>query len=159
MADIVANVAKGRAVEFFNRVKSADPAASRLYIIPITNNAGALTDDEFADSDDFAAVITAGGIERTANNWNRKTIAAADIAAIGTGDDTNNRFDVDITIDFIWTPGPVTDNVTDLVLCYAAVATPTNAQLVPIGMYDFPITADGSVVTGQVNASGAYRAS
>ncbi len=159
MADTVANIAKGRAIELFNRVKAGDPAASRLYLIPITNNGGALTDAEFADADDFAAVITAGAVERSTGNWNRKTIAAADIATL-TPDDTNDRFDVDIVNDQSWSPGPTAGlDTTDLVLCYASVASPTNAQLLPIGKFAFAVTTDGNVVNAIFNAAGVYRAS
>lgn len=156
MADIVANIAKGRIVEFHNRVKVGDPSAARLYLIPIDSNSGALTDDEFADSDDFAAILTAGATERAATGWNRKTIAAADLTT-GTPDDTNNRFDVDM-VDQTWT-AVTAGTVTDLVLCYASVGSPTNSQLVPLVMFDFAITPDGSDVVAQVNASGYFRAS
>ena len=155
MADTVSNISKGRAVELVNRVKSGDPAAARLYLIPIS--AGAMTDAQFADADDFAAVITLGATERSTSNWNRKTIAAADITTPAP-DDTNDRFDVDM-IDQSWNPGPTAGATTDLVLCYASVATPTNAQLLPIGKYAFAVTPDGNVVNAVVNASGFYRAS
>ena len=36
MADIVFNIAKGRVAELYNRVKTADPSAARLYVIPIS---------------------------------------------------------------------------------------------------------------------------
>src|SRR4051812_10957979 len=101
MTDVVANISKGRIVELHTRVKVGDPSASRLYLIPIDSNSGALTDDEFADSDDFAAILTAGATERAATGWNRKTIAAADLTAF-TPDDTNNRADIDM-IDQTWT--------------------------------------------------------
>lgn len=136
-------------------MKAGDPAAARLYLIPIS--AGAMTDAQFADADDFAAVITAGATERNANNWNRKTVAAADITALAP-DDANDRFDVDM-IDQSWNPGPTAGATTDLVLCYASVATPTNAQLQPIGKFAFAVTPDGNVVNAVVNASGFYRAS
>lgn len=155
MADTVCNISKGRTVEFHNRVKAGDPSTARLYIIPIS--AGAASDATLQDCDDFAAMVTAGVTERTANGWNRKTIAAADLNTLSP-DDTNNRFDVDITADQTWT-AVTTDAVTDVVLCYASVSSPTNAQLVPIGVYDFAITPDGSDVVLQVNAAGYYRAS
>jgi hypothetical protein len=155
VADIVANIAKGRIVEFHNRVKAGDPSTSRLFLIPI-DAAAALTDDEFADSDDFAAVITAGATERTTSGWNRKTIAAADLTALAP-DDTNNRFDVDM-IDQTWT-AVTAGAVTDLVLCYSSLTSPTNAQLIPLIMFDFAITPDGSDVVAQVNAAGYFRAS
>lgn len=157
MADIVANIAKGRIIELYNRVENADPANASFYLIPIDSGAGALTDDEFADSDDFAAVITAGATERTTGGWNRKTINAAALAALPAPDDTNNRYDVDMP-DQTWT-AVTAGAVTDLVLCYASVASPTNAQLMPLIMFDFAITPDGSDVVAQVNTAGFFRAS
>jgi hypothetical protein len=155
MADTVCNIAKGRVVEFHNRVKAGDPAAARLYIIPIS--AGAATDATLQDCDDFAAMVTAGITELTTGGWNRKTLVAADLNTL-TPDDTNNRFDVDIVNDQTWT-AVTTGTSTDVVLCYASVASPTNAQLLPIGVYDFAITPDGSDVTLQINAAGYFRAS
>jgi hypothetical protein len=153
MADLICNISKGRFVEFHNRVKSGDPAAARLYLIPIS--AGAVTDATLKDCDDFAAMVTAGITERNANGWNRKTIAAADIAAIAP-DDANDRFDVDIP-DQTWT-AVSTDASTDLVLCYSGTSTPTNAQLVPIAVYDFAVTPSGGDITAQINAAGYARA-
>ena len=152
MADTKCNISLGQVVELYKRVENGDPAAARLYLIPIS--AGAVSDATLADCDDFAAMVTAGVTERTANGWNRKTLAAADLATPAP-DDTNNRYDLDMP-DQTWTP--TADAVTDLVLCYASVASPTNSQLQPIGVYDFAITPDGSLVTAQVNAAGFYRA-
>jgi hypothetical protein len=153
MADFAFNIAKGRAVELTNRVKSADPAASRLYLIPV--DVAAVSDATLRDLDDFAAIITAGVTERAATGWNRKTIAAADISTL-TPDDTNDWYTVDM-IDQTW--GSVTAGaVTDLILCYASVATPTNAQLLPLAQYDFAITPDGTDVLAVINAAGFYKA-
>lgn len=151
MATHAFNIAKGRAVELTNRVKVADPAASRLYVVPLSTLVAQATAQ---DVDDFAALITAGAVEATTGGWNRKTIAAADITAIGTGDDANDRFDVDF-IDCVWTA--ITVSIVSLVVCYASVATPTNAQMMPLSHHDFVITQDGSDVTATVNVF--YRAS
>lgn len=139
MGNLVINIAKGRWAELYNRVKLGDPAAARLYVIPIS--AGAVSDATLLDCDDFAAMVTAGVTERTANGWNRKTLAAADLATL-TPDDTNDRMPVDIG-DQSWTP--TADAVTDLVICYAAVASPTNAQLVPCTVHDWAVTGTGAV--------------
>lgn len=152
MADTKCNISLGQVVELYKRVENGDPADARLYLIPIS--AGAVSDATLADCDDFAAMVTAGVTERTANGWNRKTITASDLPTPAP-DDTNNRYDLDMP-DQTWTP--TADAVTDLVLCYASVASPTNGQLQPIGVYDFAITPDGSLVTAQVNAAGFYRA-
>lgn len=155
MADYVFNIAKGRGGEFFFRVKNGDPAASRLYLIPMQTDVAQATAE---DVDDFAALITAGAAERTTGNWNRKTIAAADITALAP-DDTNNRFDYDMA-DQVWSPGPTAGNdVVSLILCYASVASPTNAQLTPISHHDFAVTTDGTVVTAVIAATGIFRAS
>jgi hypothetical protein len=151
VANYAFNIAKGRAIELTNRVKSGDPAASRLYLIPLSTTTSQATGE---DVDDFAALITAGAVELTTGGWNRKTIAAADITAL-TPDDTNNRFDADF-IDETWTAVSAGNSVA-LVVCYASVATPTNAQLLPVSHHDFAITADGSDVTAQVAVF--YRAS
>jgi hypothetical protein len=58
MGNIVPNIAKGRWAELYNRVKLGDPAAARLYVIPIS--AGAVSDATLLDCDDFAAMVTAG---------------------------------------------------------------------------------------------------
>ena len=156
MADYTFNVAKGRAGELFERVKNGDPAAARLYLIPLSATPAQAAGE---DVDDFAALITAGATERTTGNWNRKTLAAADIAALAP-DDTNNRFDYNLAADPSWSPGPTTgNNVVALVLCYASLVSPTNAQLLPMEHFDFPITADGSVVTAVRAATGVFRGS
>lgn len=154
MADFLYNIAKGRMVELHNRVKNADPTNARLYLIPV--DVAAVTDDTLRDIDDFAAVITAGVTERTTGGWNRKTIAAADLTT-AVPDDTNDRFDLDM-VDQTWT-AVTAGAVTDLILCYASVAAPTNAQLLVLAQYDFAITPDGSDVIAQINTAGYFRAS
>jgi hypothetical protein len=56
MATLTFNIAKGRVVELHNRVKAGDPAAARLYVIPISR--GAVTDAQLLDADDILATVT-----------------------------------------------------------------------------------------------------
>jgi hypothetical protein len=151
MGNLVINIAKGRVAEFYNRVKAGDPAAARLYVIPIS--AGAVSDATLLDADDFAAMVTAGITERTANGWNRKTLAAADLAALAA-DDTNDRMPCDIG-DQSWVPSA--DAVTDLVIAYGAVGSPTNAQLTPLTVHDWAVTGSGA--TEVATFTDFYRAS
>src|SRR3954465_14290876 len=145
MASHAFNIVKGRAIELVTRVKNGDPAASRLYAIPLSTSVAQATAQ---DVDDFAALITAGAVEQASGGWARITIAAADITALAP-DDTNDRYDADF-IDLVWA-GPTTgNNTTGIVVCYASGATPTNAQLTPISHHDFAITADGTQVTATV---------
>jgi hypothetical protein len=153
---IVCNIAKGRVAELHNRIQANDPANSAWILIPIS--VGAVSEAAMRDADNFAAMVTAGVTERSANGWNRKTITDAALAAL-TPDDTNDRMDIDFP-DQTWTPTVGTDTVTHLVLCYDADTTGgTDANLLAACVYDFAITPDGSLVTAEVNAAGYYRAS
>lgn len=152
MANIVFNIAKGRVAELYNRVKLGDPAAARLYVIPV--DVAAVTDATLIDLDDFAAVITAGVTERTTGGWNRKTLAPADLATL-TPLDASDYMPLDLA-DQTWT-AVTAGAVTDLVICYSATAAPTNAQLIPLTLHDFPITPDGTDVTAGIGDF--YRAS
>lgn len=153
MSDFAFNIAKGRAVELYNRVDSNDPANSALIIVPI--DAGAVTDATMRDVDTLSALL---GLvtERTTGGWNRKTLTDSDLAA-PSPDDTNDRFDIDIP-DQTWT-GVSAGAVTDLIVCYDNDTTGgTDANLVPISCHDFAITPDGSDVVAQIAAAGFYRA-
>lgn len=155
MADFVFNISKGRFVEFFNRVDSNDPANSAIIVIPV--DVAAVTDATIQDLDTFSAITGAGVTERSTNNWNRKTLTDADIGPFAP-DDANNRFDIDIA-DILWTPGPTSGAVTDLIFCYDSDTTAgTDANLIPIFQYDFAITPDGSEVLAVINTAGLARA-
>lgn len=154
MADLIPNISKGSIVELVRRVKNADPSAARLYVIPIS--AGAVTDATLRDADTFADMVTAGVTELTTGGWNRKTLAAADLATPAP-DDTNDRYDVDIP-DPVWTAVSGSAS-TDIVICYSGTASPTNAQLQPLSVHDFAVTPNGGDITAQVPATGFARAS
>jgi hypothetical protein len=153
MADFVFNIAKGRVAELFDRVDNNDPPAAILVVIPVS--VAAVTDATLIDVDDFAGVITAGVTELTTGGWNRKTLADTDIATQAPTDasDFNARDIADQT----WTAVSAGTS-TDLIICYSAVASPTNSQLVPLTQHDFAITPDGSDVTAQINAAGFFKA-
>jgi hypothetical protein len=154
VADFVFNIAKGRAGQLMKNVDDGSPANSRLILIPYNATD---TDDAIGDCDTVAAVeALSSTAEVSANGWNRKTLAAADVTI--TVDDTNNRIDVDIVNDQNWTP--TASAVTDLLLAYDDDNTAgTDSNLVPLLWFDFAITPDGSQVTVQFNAAGVYRAS
>jgi hypothetical protein len=144
MSSLVPNVAKGRFAELYNRVKLQDPSTARLYVIPVAR--GAVTDATLLDCADYAAMVTAGLTERTANGWNRKTLTNTDLVSLAA-DNTNDRMPVDIA-DQTWTPTVGTDTVSDLVIGYSATASPTNAQITPIAVCTWgPITPSGATET------------
>ncbi len=155
MADLVFNIAKGRVVELFNRVDTNDPTNSALILIPV--DVAAVSDATLRDFDTFSAITGGGVTERTTGGWNRKTLTDADIT-MPAPDDTNDRYDIDIP-DQTWT-AVTAGAVTDLILCYDADTTAgTDANLIPLCLFDFAITPDGSDVVAVVNAAGFFRAS
>jgi hypothetical protein len=149
MADVAFNIAKGRAVEFVNRVVNNDPANSALILVPV--DVAAVSDATLIDFDTLAAVLAGGVTERTTGGWNRKTLTNVELSAFTT-DDTNNRNEFTIP-DQTWT-GVSSGIVTDLLLCYDSDTTAgTDANIVPIGVYDFPITPDGSDVVADAGTA------
>ena len=154
MADLVFNIAKGRVVEFFNRVDSNDPANSAIIVVPV--DAGATTDATIRDFDTLSAALGGGLTERSTSGWNRKTLTDADIATPAV-DDTNDRFEVTIS-DQTWT-AVTAGAVTDLLICYDSDTTAgTDANIIPLLCLDFAITPDGSDVVADAGTA-IFRAS
>lgn len=152
MADVLCNIAKGRFIEWFYRVDNNDPTNSAILVVPIA--AGTATDDQIRDADTLAAILALGGglTERTANGWNRKTLTDADIT-FGSPDDSANTMSVVIS-DQTWTPTSGSDTVSDLIIAYDSDTTGgTDSNVLPIGVLDFVITPDGSLVTMDVGST------
>lgn len=145
MADFVYNIAMGAAAE---KVRDYDP-----HLIVLVLEA-AEADGTLRDHDDLSALLGAtGNTEWTATGYSRKTGLSGTI----TVDDTNDRVDVDIP-DQTWT-GVTGSASTDAIVAHEAnVATPTDADRVPLTNHDFAVTPDGSDVTIQFNSAGFYRA-
>lgn len=154
MPDLVFNISKGRVAELYNRVKTNDPPASTLSIVPV--DVAAVSDATLRDFDTLAAILAGGVTERTTGNWSRKVLADTDLVAF-TPDDTNDRVDIDIP-DQTWTT-VTAGAVTDLIICYDPAGTGTTSGMIPLTLHDFTITPDGSDVVAQIATSGFYRAS
>lgn len=156
MADFVFNIAKGRAVELYNRVQTNDPANSALVIVAINTSA---TDATLEDFDTLAAVLgDANTAEVTNTNYARIVLTDADLGAFSP-DDTNNRVDIDIA-DQTFSSIAAGDAWTDLIICYDGDTTGgTDANIIPIAQYDFAVTPDGTDIVAQINSAGFFRAS
>jgi hypothetical protein len=155
MADFVYNIAKGRVVEYYNRVENNDPSASALIVVVIDT---ATADATLKDLDDLGLVIADGGTtERNANGWTRKTLTDTELASLPAPDDTNDRYEVDIP-DQTWT-SVTAGNATDLVICYDSdTGSGTDTNVIPLTQHDFIVTPDGSDVTAQIASTGFFRA-
>ncbi len=156
MGDGVFNIAKGRVVEYINRVDANDPSASEIVVML---GFGAITDATLKDLDTVAAIIADGGFtEATFTNYARKDITDSGVA-LGSPDDTNDRFEVDLP-DQTWTSaGNGTNNtLTRLITIYDSTGSAADSGLVPMTFHDFAVTTDGSDLVAQFNALGFFRA-
>jgi hypothetical protein len=140
MANIVFNIAKGRVVELYNRVKSNDPANSALILVPIETS-GLEADATLIDADTLSAVLAGATNEQT--TMGRKTLTDADLAALPAPDDTNDRFDISLPA-VTWTAA--TGNaISKILVCYDSDTTAgTDANIVPLTMFDRVETPTGS---------------
>jgi hypothetical protein len=143
MANFVFNIAKGRAVELYNRVDTNDPGTSRLLIIPLETS-GLETQANLEDSLTLAEVLDGTTNEQT--TMGRKNFDDTTLAPF-TNDTTNNRNDLD-TPDITWA-GATGNAVSALVFAYDP-ATSADSAIIPLSHHDFVVTPDGSDITAQV---------
>ena len=153
MANIVFNVAKGRVVELYNRVESNDPANSALILVPI-ETAGLESDAVLMDKDDLAAVLSGSTNEQT--TMGRKTLTDVELAALPAPDDGNNRYDVSLpTTTWVAATG---NAISKILVCYDADTTAgTDANIIPLTLFDCVATPDGSSI--QITTGVFFRAS
>lgn len=140
MANIVFNIANGRVVEYYNRVKSNDPANSALILIPIETT-GLEADATLIDVDTVTALLA--GTTNEQSTMGRKTLTDADLAALPAPDDTNDRYDIALPT-VTWTAASG-NAISKMVVAYDADTTGgTDADLIPLTMFDAVATPDGN---------------
>jgi hypothetical protein len=140
MANIVFNIAKGRVVEFYNRVKSNDPANSQLVLIPLETS-GLVADSVMVDYDDVLTLLAGATNEQT--TMGRKLLTDVQLAALPAPDDTNDRYDISLP-SVTWTAA--TGNaIAKILVAYDADSTGgTDANLIPLTLFDAVATPDGN---------------
>jgi hypothetical protein len=152
MANFVFNVAKGRVVEFFNRVDSNDPTNSAIVLVPLSASD---TEANSQDFDDLTAVLGGTANELTTGGWARVTLTDTQLSAIAV-DDTNNRFAASIPQTSMGSP--TSGTTTGLLVCYDGDTTAgTDANIIPLVHLDFAKTGDSSEIV--INAGDVFRAS
>lgn len=153
MANIVFNIAKGRVVEYYNRVKSNDPANAAIILVPIETS-GLEADATLIDVDTLAALIAGTTNEQT--TMGRKTLTDADLAALPAPDDGNDRYDVSLPT-VTWT-GATGNAISKIAVCYDPDTTGgTDSNIVPLTMFDFAQTPSGADI--QMTTGVFFRAS
>lgn len=139
MANIAFNIAKGRAVELYNRVKNNDPANSAFILVPIETT-GLETDAVLRDKDDLAAVLVGTTNEQT--TMGRKVLTDAELAAFPAPNDTADSYDVAMPL-VTWAAA-AGNPISKILLCYDADTTlGTDANIVPLSLHDYVATPSG----------------
>lgn len=148
------NIAKGRVVEYYNRVKNNDPSTSALVLIPLSVGD---TEANRQDDDNVSVFLAATPNEQTGGGWVRKTLTDAELAAFPAPNDTNNRYDVAVP-QVTWTsPTAGSDTVALLVAYDADTGTGDDTNLIPLTYHGFAVTADGNNVV--LNVGNFFQAS
>lgn len=143
MADGVFNIAKGRAKEYYARVKSNDPAGSELVLILFT---GTETDDDLEAMDTVAAIEAGNLVEVTDASYSRIDLTDSDLAAIPAPDDSAD--DNSYTLpDSTWSSLAGGDSITRLVVAYDPTGSSADSALIPLTFHDFVVTSNGGDVT------------
>ena len=143
MANFIFNIAKGRWAEFYDRVKNNDPANSAFVLIPIEAS-GVESDATLIDYDTVQALLAASNNEQS--TMGRKTLTDSDLATIPAPDDANDRNERSLP-NVTWTAA-AGNAISDLLLAFDSDTTGgTDANLVPVGFYDFAVTPNGSNLT------------
>lgn len=153
MADFVFNIAKGRVVEFYNRVENNDPAGSKLWLIPL---AVGDTKANLEDLDTVAAVLATTPNEQTAGNWVRKALTDTELAALPAPDDTGNAYAVAVP-QVTWTSPTAGSDTVALLVAYDDTGAEADSALIPLTYHDFAVTADGNNVV--LNVGNFFSAS
>jgi len=140
MANITFNIAKGRVVEYYNRVKSNDPSTSALILVPIETS-GLEADATLIDADTLTALLSGATNEQT--TMGRKTLTDAELSALPAPDDGNDRYDISLPT-VTWTAASG-NAISKIAVCYDAdTGTGTDANIIPLTMFDFAQTPSGA---------------
>lgn len=153
MANVVFNVAKGRVVEYYNRVKSNDPSTSALVLTPIETS-GLEADAALIDSDTVAEVVD--GTTNKQTTMGEKVLTDSDLAALPAPDDTNDRYDVSLpTVTWTAASGNAISKI--LVSYRPNTGSASDSTDIPLTMFDAVATPDGNNL--QLTGGVFFRAS
>jgi hypothetical protein len=153
MANIVFNIAKGRVVEYYNRVKNNDPSTSALVLIPIESS-GLETDPNLVDSDNLTEVFDGATNKQT--TMGEKVLTDSDLAALPAPDDTNDRYDISLPT-VTWTAASGNGIAKILVAYRPNTGAAADSTDIPLTMFDASATPDGNDL--QLTGGVFFRAS
>lgn len=143
MADVQCNIAKGRAVELYNRVKNNDPANAAFIVVLLKV---AQADAALIDYDDLGALLAnAGNTEADFTNYARITLTDVELAVLPAPDDTNDRRPFTLPNQTYTAAGGTLDNtLVKALICYDSDTTGgADANIEPVFAMDYAVTTQG----------------
>ncbi len=142
MADIVLNIAKGRFVEFYSRVKNNDPTNAVITIVLLKV---AEVDGTLLDYDTLGALLSGSNTEADFTNYARIELDSTALASVPAPDDTNNWYQVDLPDQVISSAGGASNNtLAKAIICYDSDSTGgTDANIIPCLALDCVVTTNG----------------
>ena len=141
MADIAFNISLGKCIGYHDRVAGNDPSTSALVLVPIETS-GLEADSVLRDKATLAAVLAGTTNEQT--TMGRKVLTDADISASAVNNTTDLNEASLPTV--IWTAA--TGNaISKILVCYRPdTGSASDSTDIPMTLFDFVITPDGSDV-------------
>lgn len=141
MADVVANIAKGRIL-----THAGLPAANDSLIAVPLEAAGLPSDDVLQDYDTLADLLAGAANEQT--TMGRQTLSGVVVSV----NDTANTASFDAN-DITWALAAGSP-VGKLVICYKPDTASADSAIVPLTLHDFAVTPDGTDIVARVHADG-----
>lgn len=146
MANLVADISLGRAVEYHERVNNNDPTNSALILVVLAH-AAIESDATLRTYATLSALLAGASNEVTNTNYARKTLTDADIGA-ATVDTGTHRTTVTFS-NQTFTSIAAGDSWSKLVVCYDSDTTSgTDANIVPVAFHDLRISNSPIVPNG-----------
>lgn len=145
MAGVTANIAKGREVEFYNRVFTNDPANSALVMLLLQAGGDSLA--TMQDFDTLSALLAGGATEITVGGYARIVLDNTDLVAWAPNDTTNQTL---LTLPLqTFTSLVAGETVGYVVVGYDNDTTGgTDANIVPVTIADYLIDGSNAPTNG-----------
>lgn len=155
--DISFNIAKGRIVELWRRVKVGDPANARLVVV-VLSATGLEPDATLMDRATLAAIFAAGNTEATNTGYSPQVLAALDLPAFPPPDNTANAYELPLP-NIVWPPVAPdgTGAMGKLIVAYDPDITGgTDADVIPLTAHDFPVLPVGDPLVATFAPGGLF---
>jgi len=146
MADTMMNVGKGRAVELYRNIKDNTRANASFVVVLLKVSEADGTLEDYAT---LGALLAGANTEADFTNYlPRKKLSDLELAAFPAPNNTSNKYEITFPDQVYTDAGGGTNNtMTKLLLCYEDTTGAADANIVPIGAYDYTGTTDGSTIT------------